>query len=97
MLHFKCKLTPKEVAAKLPPFWCKLTLTFLRKQLEANISPVITFLLFFGVVINTMELNISFNQFKVYTKISGIIAATKRVEKLHLLTVFLSHMRESNV
>ena len=24
------KLTPKGVAAELPPFWCKLTLIFLR-------------------------------------------------------------------
>ena len=37
----KCKLTPKGIAAQLPPLWCKHILTFLLNQLEANISPVI--------------------------------------------------------
>ena len=37
----KCKLAPKEVTAKLPPFWSRLTLTSILKQLGANIYTVI--------------------------------------------------------
>ena len=36
------RLTQKEVAVELPPLWCKLTRTFILKQLEAKIFPVIT-------------------------------------------------------
>ena len=34
----KCKLTPKKVAAELPPLLCELTLIFLLNQLEASTS-----------------------------------------------------------
>ena len=53
----KCKLTPKELTICYH-FWCKLTLSFLLKQLKANISleiniktflPVIVYL-FFGSI-----------------------------------------------
>ena len=47
----KCKLTPKEVAAQLSPLWCKLTLTFLLKQLEINIFPVIYVKTFLPVIV----------------------------------------------
>ena len=46
-----CKITPKDEAAKLPPFWYKLKLTFLLKQLKTNVSPVVNVELFLPVII----------------------------------------------
>ena len=43
-----CKLTPKKIGYH---FWCKLSLTFLLKQHEANISPMINVKTFIPVVI----------------------------------------------
>ena len=68
------------------PFWGKLTFTFLLKQLEANISPVINVETFLPVIdvlilrISTIEQNIVFKAGKGYIKISGSSAAKNDVK-----------------